>query len=1277
MPTDIRALFTDSNTELTCPLLSADSTNSYGWKLFKRTLKVFESVINTDLRAMAGLVKRTTSSACRRTCWRDQVNQVIAPVGRFWKTVAGRRRRRSPRPCPVRPSLLCLEQRCLLTTFLVTSTNDSGPGSLRQAILYADASPGTADQIQFDIAPGGHQTITLLSALPAITDQVVLDGTTQPGYGGKPLIELAGVAAGAGASGIDLESGSAGSTIKGLIINGFTNDGIVINSANDTIEANWIGLNATGTASVANGGFGIEVEAGATGTTIGGTTSGDGNVISGNTLGGIQVTGYTPLLLSETNNVLLVDSQTGAVLATYATGVPADGAVIGPDGSIYVDDYLNHQILHFAATGAALPSFGVGYLSSSQDLIFGPDGNLYVGDADSSVQEFSPTGAFIRTFVTPGSGGLSNAKGLAFGPDGDLYVASFFTSSVLRYDGTSGAFLGTFVASGSDGLSGPEGITFGPDGNLYVSSYSNASVLEYNGQTGASLGVFATSGLINHPWGLAFDGAGNLDVVSEQNSSIETFGGTSGNTLAPLLQTNHPTPEFLSTVPGNVIEGNHIGTDITGSIALPNQVGILVAGSNTLIGGTIPGTGNTIADNSGKGVVISSGSGNAILGNSIHGNLGLGIDLGNNGVTSNAATMNLTLANAGMDYPVLSSTTLVGNVLTVTGYVGSLPGQAPFGDARVEIFQSDNDPSDYGQGQTYLGYLTTDASGLFSGSFSVSGLNPGDSLTATATSAENNTSEFSANVLVVGMTSTKLSSTSASTSYGQSESFTATVSGGGGATGLITFQDAGVTIGTAPLVGGRATFTTSALQVGMHQISAEYSGAANFTPSTSLVLVQTVTPAALTITADNQRMVYGSPLPTLTVSYQGFVNGDTPGSLSTAPTLVTSASATSPVGNYGIVASGASDPDYTIHYVAGILTVTPAILHITADNEGRPFGQANPELTATYVGFVNGDTAASLDGRLSFSLSATSRQPPGYYPITPAGLLSSDYTIVYRSGTLTIYAAASKAMPASPPISVFSEGNTSGLRMGTAGPALGLPSIDSLMSSTLESIPVSALPITAPLALSTPESVPVSADLAFLPRSRAVPVAVTDTVMRLIGGSEPVEFLALPPQAAPGQEKAGREQPQNVPAVPIMQDPMPERQPLAAERPPIPQALDNGPRNLIPDMPLLRGAPDTLAADLAEQSNLVQEQFHEIKENAKGWSRPISATLSGIAAFTAGYVLLTSRTTSWLLSLLIARPLFKQFDPLEILFAWEQEQKQRRSRNGTEADNETLQEMVK
>ena len=120
-------------------------------------------------------------------------------------------------------------------------------------------------------------------------------------------------------------------------------------------------------------------------------------------------------------------------------------------------------------------------------------------------------------------------------------------------------------------------------------------------------------------------------------------------------------------------------------------------------------------------------------------------------------------------------------------------------------------------------------------------------------------------------------------------------------------------------------------------------------------------PRASTITANNQTKVYGADLPTLTASYSGFVNGDTAASLDALPTLSTTATAASGAGAYTITASGAVDPITQYRMSAGHLTVTSAGLTITADNQTKVYGAALPTLTASYSGFVNGDTFGQPD----------------------------------------------------------------------------------------------------------------------------------------------------------------------------------------------------------------------------------------------------------------------------------------------------------------------------
>ena len=102
-------------------------------------------------------------------------------------------------------------------------------------------------------------------------------------------------------------------------------------------------------------------------------------------------------------------------------------------------------------------------------------------------------------------------------------------------------------------------------------------------------------------------------------------------------------------------------------------------------------------------------------------------------------------------------------------------------------------------------------------------------------------------------------------------------------------------------------------------------------------------------------MTYGGTVPSLTATYSGFVNGDNASSLSTQPTVSTTATSASPAGAYPITASGAVDPNYTITYTAGTMTVGKATLTVTANNQSMPLGGPLPAFTVSYTGFVNGD----------------------------------------------------------------------------------------------------------------------------------------------------------------------------------------------------------------------------------------------------------------------------------------------------------------------------------
>ena len=214
-------------------------------------------------------------------------------------------------------------------TFVVTTTADSGTGSLRQAILDANAAPntgGVADTISFNIAGAAPFTIQPETELPAVTEAVTIDGYTQMGAAANPncagvatiQIVINGALAGVASNGLTLTTGS--STVRGLAINGFDGNGIEIQSGANIITGNFIGTDAAGSAAVPNNSNGISINGGAA-NQIGGTTPATRNVVSGNLGRGIVVNGFGGARASEIRGNFVGTNAAG----TAALGNASDG----------------------------------------------------------------------------------------------------------------------------------------------------------------------------------------------------------------------------------------------------------------------------------------------------------------------------------------------------------------------------------------------------------------------------------------------------------------------------------------------------------------------------------------------------------------------------------------------------------------------------------------------------------------------------------------------------------------------------------------------------------------------------------------------------------------------------------------------------------------------------------------------------------------------------------------------------------------------------------------
>ncbi len=282
--------------------------------------------------------------------------------------------------------------------FFVTTTADSGPGSLRQAILDSDAAAtGSTNTIDFDIPGQGVQTIAPASPLPTITNPVLIDGFSQPGYDGTPLIELDGSQAGTG-DGLTISGPDV--TVRGLDINNFSQGaGIHITgtAANgDWIYGNFLGTDPTGTQAAPNA-FGVGIDDGASNDLVG--TNGDGasdtserNLISGNTYTGVAI----------------LDSD-GNTVAGNLIGATVSGDTALPDGK--KPSYHYGYFYPGIAGGVEIYSaYGYAYGNLVSDNVISGNNNFGVELSGSGTIGNVVQGNLIGTDLT-GTLDLGNSSG--------------------------------------------------------------------------------------------------------------------------------------------------------------------------------------------------------------------------------------------------------------------------------------------------------------------------------------------------------------------------------------------------------------------------------------------------------------------------------------------------------------------------------------------------------------------------------------------------------------------------------------------------------------------------------------------------------------------------------------------------------------------------------------------------------------------------------------------------------------------------------------------------
>ncbi len=246
--------------------------------------------------------------------------------------------------------------------------------------------------------------------------------------------------------------------------------------------------------------------------------------------------------------------------------------------------------------------------------------------------------------------------------------------------------------------------------------------------------------------------------------------------------------------------------------------------------------------------------------------------------------------------------------------------------------------------------------------------------------------------VVVGSAALVISASSGSMTYGGSVP-TITPSYSGFVNG-----DTSASLTTQPTC---STTATSSSPVGSYPSSCSGAADSNYT-ITYVAGSVTSGPAPLSITASSGSFTYGGSVPSITASYSGFVNSDTASALTTQPTCSTTATPSTPVGTYLSACSGAVDANYAITYVGGSVQVTPATLSITASSALDNYGDSVAAVTPAYLGFVAGDTPASLSTQPTCSTTATSASPVGSYPTSCSGAVDTNYTFSYINGSLQV-----------------------------------------------------------------------------------------------------------------------------------------------------------------------------------------------------------------------------------------------------------------------------------
>lgn len=683
--------------------------------------------------------------------------------------------------------LIALSLTAKADTYTVTSTNASDPAGFLQALTNANNHPGP-DTIAFNIPGPGPYTIVVVTGNigMSVLDTVTIDGTTQPGYAGVPLIEFRGSTNGSVQSNRFLTIGADDVVVKGISVSGYSAAFFDLLRSHFQVYSSYLGIRPDGTAGLPGAASAVIGQGNALSNTVVGAP-GQGNYIGG-------TTNFAVALQSGANHRVQ-----GNVFGTDATGVPK------------LDNFR-----------------GVGLLLSCTDSVVGGngpgEGNKFVCTQNYAISLGSSRNKAAGNWIgldlsgtsvsLPAVGGtetygilLTNGTDCQIGDTGvdGRNIINGRSVGIRVMGSTRAKIFNNWVGFDKNGTPLVQnlmaGISVSAPGGNNTPATSNISPIiggEPNwpnvmGQGGSSItgGISvsaATGAKISSNWiGIAPDGVTPHYVASglSLNQTVDTLvGGTTfGDRNVFGLGFSDSIISILDTRP--VFQGNYIGMNAFGTQVLNHTSGINCTGSTApVIGGPAAGAGNYIAGGTQKGIVLGttanpvndgliqgnfigflpdgtkvatgdssavviSGLRNRITQNAMYSPNVIGIDLGDNNRNGNDANDPDTGPNNLQNYPVITTAGKVGTGVRVIGTLNSVANSTYTID-----FYASTAVGTQSMGERYLGSssVTTNSSG--NASFSVDLASPvalGERITTTATDATGNTSELSVFAVVANL----------------------------------------------------------------------------------------------------------------------------------------------------------------------------------------------------------------------------------------------------------------------------------------------------------------------------------------------------------------------------------------------------------------------------------------------------------------------------------------------------------------------------------------------